>query len=240
MGASSRCGELAASVPRMCSLCMPCALTPVWRTSPADGTFVPEVGVARRGASHGGLALAATAALALAAVALVYANTSSEWPGSALMSEGQRTTKLAWGGFTLAMQDEADKALRLCKVGLLGPNQHCATHVVSTDDTKWTHSDAGQPTWEESQMVLSRQVCAPPCPWGASACRLQASSTCFAYAWRVRALRSMGWVESALLCLIIPFRIPDSVSLRALFDQLTSYATPVECHPARPRYRHSW
>jgi hypothetical protein len=134
------------------------------RTTLADGTFVPEVGAARRGAARGGLALAATAALAFAAVALVYANTSSEWPGSsvALMSEGQRTTKLAWGGFTLQMQEEADKALRLCKVGLLGPNQHCATHVVSTDDTKWTHSDAGQPVWEESVNVLDRQVCAPP------------------------------------------------------------------------------
>ena len=87
------------------------------------------------------------------------------------MSEGQRTTKLAWGGFTLQMQDEADKALRLCKVGLMGPNQHCATHVVSTDDTKWTHTDAGQPTWEESQMVLSRQVLVlPACTGCAISC----------------------------------------------------------------------
>jgi len=124
----------------------------------AYGTFVPEVGVARRGRAIGGLAVVAVAAVAIAMVALVYTNTSSEWPGqTVLMSEGQRTTKLAWGGFTLAMQDEADKALRLCKVGLMGPNQHCATHVVSTDLTKWTHTDAGQPIWEESQQVLSRQ-----------------------------------------------------------------------------------
>jgi hypothetical protein len=118
--------------------------------------------VARRG-GRGGLAAGAVAFLAIAMVALVYANTSSEWPGSVLMSEGQRTTKLAWGGFTLQMQQEADKAIRLCKIGLMGPNQHCATHVVSTDDTKWTHTDAGQPIWEESQNVLSEQVCVPVC-----------------------------------------------------------------------------
>lgn len=134
----------------------------VYARARADGTFMPEVGVARRGRAAGGLAVVAVAALAVAMVALVYANTSSEWPGSVLMSEGQRTTKLAWGGFTNQMQEEADKALRLCKVGLLGKKQHCATHVVSTDFTKWTHTDAGQPTWEESQRVLSQQVpCAP-------------------------------------------------------------------------------
>jgi hypothetical protein len=119
---------------------------------------MPEVGVARRGRAAGGLAVVAVAALALAMVALVYANTSSEWPASVMMSEGQRTTKLAWGGFTLDMQKEADKALRLCKVGLLGSKQHCATHVVSTEDTKWTHTDAGQPVWEESTNVLDSQV----------------------------------------------------------------------------------
>lgn len=124
----------------------------------ADGTFMPEVGVARRGRAAGGLAAVAVAALALAMVALVYANTSSEWPASVMMSEGQRTTKLAWGGFTLDMQKEADKALRLCKVGLLGKGQHCATHVVSTEDSKWTHTDAGQPIWEESTNVLDSQV----------------------------------------------------------------------------------
>ena len=123
---------------------------------------MPEVGVARRGRAAGGLAVVAVAALAVAMVALVYANTSSEWPGSVLMSEGQRTTKLAWGGFTNQMQEEADKALRLCKVGLLGKKQHCATHLVSTDFTKRTHTDSGQPTREESQSVLSQQVpCAP-------------------------------------------------------------------------------
>ncbi len=149
--------------------CAPPSSSPVsWRApdervyarSRADGTFMPEVGVARRGRAAGGLAVVAVAALAVAMVALVYANTSSEWPGSVLMSEGQRTTKLAWGGFTNQMQEEADKALRLCKVGLMGAKQHCATHVVSTDFTKWTHTDAGQPTWEESQRVLSQQV---PC-----------------------------------------------------------------------------
>ena len=62
------------------------------------------------GRAAGGLAVVAVAALAVAMVALVYANTSSEWPGSVLMSEGQRTTKLAWGGFTNQMQEEADKA----------------------------------------------------------------------------------------------------------------------------------
>ena len=103
-------------------------------------------------------AAAAVAAVAIAMVALVYANTSSEWPETVLMSEGQRTTKLAWGGFTGVMQDEADRALHLCKVGLLGKKKHCATHVVSTEDSKWTHTDAGQPTWAESQRVLSRQV----------------------------------------------------------------------------------
>lgn len=103
-------------------------------------------------------AAAAVAAVAIAMVALVYANTSSEWPQTVLMSEGQRTTKLAWGGFTGVMQDEADRALRLCKVGLLGKKKHCATHVVSTEDSKWTHTDAGQPTWAESQRVLDRQV----------------------------------------------------------------------------------
>ena len=96
----------------------------------ADGTFEPEVAARGRSAARGGMALAATATLALAMVALVYANTSSDWPGSALMSEGQRTTKLAWGGFTLQMQDEDDKALRLCKVGLMGPNQHCDPRCV--------------------------------------------------------------------------------------------------------------
>jgi len=69
---------------------------------------MPEVGVARRGRAAGGLAAVAVAALALAMVALVYANTSSEWPASVMMSEGQRTTKLAWGGFTLDMQKEAN------------------------------------------------------------------------------------------------------------------------------------
>ena len=103
-------------------------------------------------------AAAAVAAVAIAMVALVYANTSSEWPQTVLMSEGQRTTKLAWGGFTGVMQDEADRALRLCKVGLLGTGQHCATHVISTEDSMWTHTDAGQPTWAESQDVLDSQV----------------------------------------------------------------------------------
>lgn len=134
------------------------SLTNVYVRMCADGTFMPEVGVARRGRAAGGLAVVAVAVLALAMVALVYANTSSEWPASVMMSEGQRTTKLAWGGFTLDMQKEADKALRLCKVGLLGQNQHCATHVVSTDDSKWTHTDAGQPIWEESTNVLDSQV----------------------------------------------------------------------------------
>lgn len=120
---------------------------------------MPEVGLARRGRAAGGLAVVAVAAMALAMVAVVYINTSSEWPGqTVLMSQGQRTTKLAWGGFTLDMQHEADKALRLCKVGMFGPGKHCATHVVSTDLTKWTHTDAGQPIWEESQNVLSSQV----------------------------------------------------------------------------------
>ncbi|EKX38016.1 hypothetical protein GUITHDRAFT_115779 [Guillardia theta CCMP2712] len=64
---------------------------------------------------------------------------------------------LAWSGFTYQMQEEADKALRLCKVGLMGPGQHCATHVIPTDLTMWTHSDAGQPEWEESQRVLDVQ-----------------------------------------------------------------------------------
>jgi hypothetical protein len=124
----------------------------------ADGTFSPEAGVVRPRRGVG--AAAAVAAVAIAMVALVYANTSSEWPQSVLMPEGQRTTKLAWGGFTGVMQDEADRALHLCKVGLLGKDKHCATHVVSTEDSKWTHTDAGQPTWAESQRVLSRQV--PP------------------------------------------------------------------------------
>lgn len=122
----------------------------------ADGTFSADAGSTRRG-GRGALTAVAMAAGAIAMVALVYANTSSAWPGSALMSEGQRTTQLAWGGYTNAMQDEADKAIRLCKVGLMGPGQHCAKHVVSTKYTKWTHSDAGQPTWEESQRVLSNQ-----------------------------------------------------------------------------------
>ena len=165
-----------------CRRCVPCLLDAcnvpcLMKTRNADGTFEPEGAARGRSAARGGMALAATATLALAMVALVYANTSSDWPGSALMSEGQRTTKLAWGGFTLQMQDEADKALRLCKVGLMGPNQHCATHVVSTDDTKWTHSDAGQPTWEESQMVLSRQVRVRPLSAGVG-CGVPACVSC--------------------------------------------------------------
>ena len=110
-------------------------------------------------------ALAAVAAVSITLIALVYVNTSSEWPESVLMSEGQRTTQLAWGGFTNQMQNEADKAIRLCKVGLMGKNKHCATHVVSTKYTKWTHSDAGQPTWEESQRVLDHQVLELECPY---------------------------------------------------------------------------
>ena len=50
------------------------------------------------------------------------------------------------------------QALRLCDVGLMGPAQHCAKHVVSTALTKWTHSETGQNIWEESQRFLPVQV----------------------------------------------------------------------------------
>lgn len=49
------------------------------------------------------------------------------------------------------------QALRLCSVGLLGKGKHCARHVVSTEDTKYTHTDAGLNVWEESQRELNVQ-----------------------------------------------------------------------------------
>lgn len=76
---------------------------------------------------------------------------------SALMQKnGQRTMMLE--GFNYAMQEEADKALRLCEVGLMGENQHCAKHVVNNKLTKWTHTDQGQNEWEETQRFMPSQV----------------------------------------------------------------------------------
>jgi hypothetical protein len=48
-------------------------------------------------------------------------------------------------------------------VGLLGKKNKeakhgCVKHVVPTTDTEWTHTDAGQNEWEETQNVLDRQV----------------------------------------------------------------------------------
>jgi len=121
----------------------------------AYGTF--EAGEERR---RPGLVVVPVLGFLVAVSCLVAAVTLSAEtrPGRSVMMQksGQRTMMLS--GFTYQMQEEADKALRLCDVGLMGPKQHCAKHVVSTDLTKWTHTDAGQNTWEESQRFLPSQT----------------------------------------------------------------------------------
>lgn len=106
--------------------------------------------------------LPAVAAVAIVfAVAAVVAFTgSSQLRPVSLQQQQQQTMML--NGFTYQMQQEADKALRLCDVGLLGPGQHCAKHVVSTDDTKWTHTETGQNVWEESQRFMDNQNAVAP------------------------------------------------------------------------------
>jgi len=122
----------------------------------ADGTFEGK-GTERR---RPGLALVPIVGLALAVTCVVatIALSAETQPRHATLMQrnGQQTMMLE--GFNYAMQEEADKALRLCDVGLMGENQHCAKHVVSTDLTKWTHSDAGQPTWEETQRFMPAQT----------------------------------------------------------------------------------
>eukprot|EP00286_Rhodomonas_abbreviata_P015983 CAMPEP_0181319224 /NCGR_PEP_ID=MMETSP1101-20121128/17452_1 /TAXON_ID=46948 /ORGANISM="Rhodomonas abbreviata, Strain Caron Lab Isolate" /LENGTH=141 /DNA_ID=CAMNT_0023426799 /DNA_START=12 /DNA_END=437 /DNA_ORIENTATION=- len=106
--------------------------------------------------------------MSMAAVALVFALTAiaafATVPPSPVETlqkmNQQRFQQLS--GFTQQMQGEADKAIRLCTVGLLGEGQHCAKHVVSTDDSKWTHTETGANVWEENQRFLPVQTSVLP------------------------------------------------------------------------------
>mmetsp|Transcript_10342 Transcript_10342/g.25125 ORF Transcript_10342/g.25125 Transcript_10342/m.25125 type:complete len:146 (-) Transcript_10342:296-733(-) len=104
------------------------------------------------------------AAAALGACALVgaVALTSTPEVHRPVLAQKARQQSLAWGGFTVAMQGEADKALRLCDVGLLGKHKHCARHVVPVKYTKYTHSDEGQNEWAETQRELPEQSSITP------------------------------------------------------------------------------
>eukprot|EP00291_Cryptomonas_curvata_P011766 CAMPEP_0172187622 /NCGR_PEP_ID=MMETSP1050-20130122/21446_1 /TAXON_ID=233186 /ORGANISM="Cryptomonas curvata, Strain CCAP979/52" /LENGTH=157 /DNA_ID=CAMNT_0012861977 /DNA_START=75 /DNA_END=544 /DNA_ORIENTATION=- len=134
----------------------------------SDGTFSEEGENSSKGAGANWTAKASILVLAVLATTLIVAQSfPAASVGPAVMVQKARQQSLAWNGFTLEMQEEADKALRLCAVGLLGKKnmeaKHgCVKHVVPTTDTEWTHTDAGQNEWEETQNVLERQVSVAP------------------------------------------------------------------------------
>mmetsp|Transcript_9473 Transcript_9473/g.27203 ORF Transcript_9473/g.27203 Transcript_9473/m.27203 type:complete len:164 (-) Transcript_9473:144-635(-) len=132
-----------------------------------DGTFVGREDESSKKPSRTWLALGALLLTAVVAVSMIVSLGHAEPVHRPMLLQKARQQMLSWNGFTLEMQQEADKALRLCAVGLMGKkNQEkphgCVKHVVPTDTSSWTHSEAGQNEWEETQNVLSQQVSVAP------------------------------------------------------------------------------